>query len=195
MISITLAILMEFLVIALFHETKIPMVDMKFQVYFKFSKNKIWKKLNLQAPGGMEDLTIPRIGAKFKKWRCCIHTPKEAQALAHERAFKKKFSKKKLEKKATPCLYKQWLAAFGRLLVAACRSRLPGNQRLSGTQATTDQGVVGSLQPVVTDHSNASYPFTVPLPPSSYLLPQIFYTCDQLFLIGSSTFPPCPNFS
>jgi hypothetical protein len=34
-----LAILMEFFVISFFHETKIPMVDIKVQVYCKFSKN------------------------------------------------------------------------------------------------------------------------------------------------------------
>jgi hypothetical protein len=39
-ISITLAILEEILVISIFHETKIPTVDMKVQVYFKF-----WKKV------------------------------------------------------------------------------------------------------------------------------------------------------
>jgi hypothetical protein len=39
----TLAILVEFFVISLFHETKIPTVDMKVQVYSKFSK-KNWKK-------------------------------------------------------------------------------------------------------------------------------------------------------
>jgi hypothetical protein len=38
---ITLAILVEFFVISFFHETKIPTVDMKVQVYSKFSKNKI----------------------------------------------------------------------------------------------------------------------------------------------------------
>jgi hypothetical protein len=44
-ISITLAILMEFLVKSLFHETKIPTVDiMKVQVSSNFSKNN-WKKL------------------------------------------------------------------------------------------------------------------------------------------------------
>jgi hypothetical protein len=43
--SITLAILEEFLVISIFHETKIPTVDMKVQVYSKFRKNKIWKKV------------------------------------------------------------------------------------------------------------------------------------------------------
>jgi hypothetical protein len=39
-----LANLEEFLVISIFHETKIPTVDMKVQVYSKFKKNKIWKK-------------------------------------------------------------------------------------------------------------------------------------------------------
>jgi hypothetical protein len=35
-ISITLANLEEYFVISIFHETKIPMVDMKVQVYSKF---------------------------------------------------------------------------------------------------------------------------------------------------------------
>jgi hypothetical protein len=39
--NLTLAILVEFFVISFFHETKIPTVDMKVQVYSKFSKNKI----------------------------------------------------------------------------------------------------------------------------------------------------------
>jgi hypothetical protein len=39
-ISITLAILVEFLVISVFHETKFPTVDMKVQVYSKFSQKK-----------------------------------------------------------------------------------------------------------------------------------------------------------
>jgi hypothetical protein len=39
--SITLAILVELFVISFFHETKIPTVDMKVQMYSKFSKNKI----------------------------------------------------------------------------------------------------------------------------------------------------------
>jgi hypothetical protein len=30
---------------SLFHETKIPTVDMKVHVYFKFFLNKIWKKM------------------------------------------------------------------------------------------------------------------------------------------------------
>jgi hypothetical protein len=36
--SITLAILVEFFVISLFHETKIPTVDMKVQMHSNFSK-------------------------------------------------------------------------------------------------------------------------------------------------------------
>jgi hypothetical protein len=44
-ISITLAKLVEFLVISIFHEMKIRTVDMKAQVYSKFRKNKISKKI------------------------------------------------------------------------------------------------------------------------------------------------------
>jgi hypothetical protein len=40
-ISIILAKLVEFLVISILNETKISTVDMKVQVYSKFSKNKI----------------------------------------------------------------------------------------------------------------------------------------------------------
>jgi hypothetical protein len=58
---VTLAILVEFFVIALFHETKIPMVDMEVQVYSNFSK-KIQKKWNLQAPWRMEDFKFPKNG-------------------------------------------------------------------------------------------------------------------------------------
>jgi hypothetical protein len=45
-----LANLEEFLVISIFHETKIPTVDMKVQVYSKFKKTKFEKKSNLQSP-------------------------------------------------------------------------------------------------------------------------------------------------
>jgi hypothetical protein len=43
-ISITLAKLVEFLVISIFHETKIRTIDMKTHVYSKFRKKKIKKK-------------------------------------------------------------------------------------------------------------------------------------------------------
>jgi hypothetical protein len=69
-ISITLAILEEFLVISLFHETKILTVDKKVQVHSNFSKN-IWKKT--KSPSSMKNgrFCHPSIGASFKKWRCC----------------------------------------------------------------------------------------------------------------------------
>jgi hypothetical protein len=41
----TLAKLVELLVISIIHEKKIRMVDMKVQVYSKFTKNKIPKKV------------------------------------------------------------------------------------------------------------------------------------------------------
>jgi hypothetical protein len=66
-ISITLATLKEFLVISTFHETRISTMDMKVQVYSKFSK-KLGNKWNLQAPWRMEDFTLPSIGASFIKW-------------------------------------------------------------------------------------------------------------------------------
>jgi hypothetical protein len=52
-ISITLAKLVEFLVISVFHETKIRMVDMKAHVYSKFRKNKISKKV--KSPNSMRN--------------------------------------------------------------------------------------------------------------------------------------------
>jgi hypothetical protein len=51
--SITLAKLVEFLVISIFHETKIQKVDVKVQVYSKFSKNKIPKKI--KTPNSMRN--------------------------------------------------------------------------------------------------------------------------------------------
>jgi hypothetical protein len=46
----------------------------------------------------MEDSTLPSVGASFKKWGCCAHTPKAAQALATCKGLKKvkKISSKKL---------------------------------------------------------------------------------------------------
>jgi hypothetical protein len=67
----------EFLVISIFHETKIRTVDMKAHVYSKFRKNKISKKV--KSPNSM------RIGRfDTSKWRrklekmgvLCTHSPK-----------------------------------------------------------------------------------------------------------------------
>jgi hypothetical protein len=76
-ISITLAIIVEFFVIAFFHETKIPMVDMKVQVYSNLCKKKISK--NIKSPS-------------FRKWGCC--TSILPKALAHSSNFQNKKNKK-----------------------------------------------------------------------------------------------------
>jgi hypothetical protein len=52
--SIPLTILVEFLVISLFHETKIPMVDMKVQVSSNFNKN--WKLKKKKSPSSMRNV-------------------------------------------------------------------------------------------------------------------------------------------
>jgi hypothetical protein len=51
------------LVISIFHETKIQLIDMKVQVYSKFRKIKVEKKWNFQSPWRMEHLTFPSVGA------------------------------------------------------------------------------------------------------------------------------------
>jgi hypothetical protein len=61
-IFITLAILEEFLVNSLLHCTRIPTVDVKVLVYSNI------KKLFLL------HFTFPSVGARFKKWRCYMHT-------------------------------------------------------------------------------------------------------------------------
>jgi hypothetical protein len=76
-ISITLAILEEFFVISIFHETKIPILDMKVQVYYKFGKNKIWKKM--KPPSSMRNGRFhpPKCKGKLQKMRVLnTHSPK-----------------------------------------------------------------------------------------------------------------------
>jgi hypothetical protein len=90
-ISIILANLGEFLVISIFHETKIPMVDIKIHVYSKFRKKNLGKKWNLQVPWEMEDLTLPNVGVSFKKWGT-LHPPPILRSPCpcyNTRAFKK----------------------------------------------------------------------------------------------------------
>jgi hypothetical protein len=53
--------------ISIFHRTKIPRVDMKVQVYSKFSKNKIWKKV--KSPNSMRNG-----GFNTSKCRCKLQT-------------------------------------------------------------------------------------------------------------------------
>jgi hypothetical protein len=73
--------LVEFFVISLFHEMRIPMVDMKFQVYFKFSKNKIWKKIKSPSSMGNGRFDTPKCRGKVQKMGVLYTHPKEAQAL------------------------------------------------------------------------------------------------------------------
>jgi hypothetical protein len=54
----------EFLVISLFHETKIPIVDMKVLGYSKFTKKKIWKKI--KSPSSMRNGRLHRPKCKGK---------------------------------------------------------------------------------------------------------------------------------
>jgi hypothetical protein len=85
--SITLAKLVEFLVISIFHEKKIRTVDMKVQVYPKFREKKFKKKLNLQTLWGMEDLTLPSVEGSLKK--CVYCAPILPNILAHSPNFQK----------------------------------------------------------------------------------------------------------
>jgi hypothetical protein len=89
-ISIILANLAEFLVISIFHETKIPTVDMKVQVYSKFRKNKIPKKI--KSLKSMRDgrFNISKCRGKLQKMGVmCTNPPKQPRPLQHARALKK----------------------------------------------------------------------------------------------------------
>jgi hypothetical protein len=88
-ISITLAILVGFLVNSLFHETKIPTVDMKVQVCSKFNNFYFGKKWNLHSPWILGELALRSVGASFKKWGCC--TPILPKALGHFPNFQNMF--------------------------------------------------------------------------------------------------------
>jgi hypothetical protein len=78
-------------VISIFHGTKIPKVDIKVQVYSKFKINEIWKNVKSPISMGNGNLTLPNLGASFKKWGCSI--PILPKAMAHSPNFKKKNSK------------------------------------------------------------------------------------------------------
>jgi hypothetical protein len=54
----------EFLVISLFHDSEISMVDMKVYVYSRFSKNKIWKKM--KSPSSMRNGRFHPPKCRFK---------------------------------------------------------------------------------------------------------------------------------
>jgi hypothetical protein len=67
----------EFLVISIFYETKIRTVDMKVQVYSKFGKNKISKKV--KPPNSMRNgrFDTSKYRGKLEKMGVlCTHSPK-----------------------------------------------------------------------------------------------------------------------
>jgi hypothetical protein len=64
---------------------------MKVQLYSKFSKNKIWKKLKF--PSSMRNGRFHPPKYTFKKWECCTPILPKCQAHLHE-------TKKKLKKNA-----------------------------------------------------------------------------------------------
>jgi hypothetical protein len=141
----------------------------------------------------MEDFTFPSIRASFKKWGCCRHTPPlhtRSLGPCYMQGPIKKITKKKGTKKIKfPCGGAASVFNAG----PPQPTRLPRtNQRL----LTVGQGTIGHRRPLVSRLLLCKPPFLIPsLLPPSYLLPPIFCTCGQLFLIVSNTCPPCPNFS
>jgi hypothetical protein len=167
-ISITLAKLVEFLVISIFHETKIRMVDMKVQVYSKFWKTKLWKKV--KSPNSMRNGRFDT-----SKWRgklekmgvLCTYSPKSLGPFPKlpiknwpkcRRKLQKNY--KIIKKKTMPTLSRRRPPAGGR----------PGVAR----------------RPWV------GLPFLIF---NFFVLPSTFCTSGQLLLVGSSTCPPCPKFT
>jgi hypothetical protein len=104
----------EFSVIALFHETKIPKLDMKVQVYFNFSKKKIKNKI--KSPSSMRN-------GRFNTSKCRGKLPKMGVLYTHSperlgpspKLPKKKLKKSKNLKNLTAQDYRA--AASRRLLV------------------------------------------------------------------------------
>jgi hypothetical protein len=132
----------------------------------------------------------------LQKLGCCTPNPpppKKSRPLLHVRALTKKFKKeskfffyKKPQKNLCTQLSWQRPVAGRRPLIVAVAGR-------RGRSAKGDRWS-GSSRRLPTAPTRV--PFLVfPLPPSSYFLPPKFCTCGQLFLIGSSTCPPCPDFS
>jgi hypothetical protein len=169
---------------------------MKVQVYSKFRKNKVWKKI--KSPKSMRDgrFNTSKCRGKLQKMGVlCTHPPKQPRPLQHARAFKKFFKKKfpnlKNLKNATPYLQRRRLAAEGQLLVTrllgdrwpASGRPIRGDQRL----ATAGRGAVGGLRPAVADHSCAGPPLSNPLAPSFLPL------CLQIFPHWLQHMPALPK--
>jgi hypothetical protein len=92
-ISIPLASLEEFLVISIFHEIKIPIIDLKVQMYSKFRKNKIWKKVKSPISMRMGIFNTSKCRGKLQKMGLLYtHSPKSPGPFP--KLPKKKFKKK-----------------------------------------------------------------------------------------------------
>jgi hypothetical protein len=168
-ISITLAKLVEFLVISIFHETKIRKVDMKAHVYSKFRENKISKKV--KSPNSMRNGRFDT-----SKWRgklekmgvLCIHSPKSLgpfskTPIKNWPKCRRKHQKKKIQKKWTrPTLSRFQPAAGGRPLVAGRPWAHDLGSTTSGRQAASDQQSGSNCpaetraRPLVADSSTTS---------------------------------------
>jgi hypothetical protein len=88
----------EFLVITVFHKTKIQTEDMKVQVYSKFGKNKISKKV--KSPNSMRNgrFDTSKYRGKLEKMGVlCTHSPKSPGPFP--KLPIKKLKKKKIPKK------------------------------------------------------------------------------------------------
>jgi hypothetical protein len=137
----------EFLVISIFHETKIRMVDMKVQVYSKFRKNFIKKEV--KSPNSMRNgrFDTSKCRGKLEKMGVlCTHSPKRRSPFP----------------------------------------KLP--QKIKIKIKIKDRPTLSRRRPCI----GSACPFFFEF---FFLLPSTFCTSSQLLLVGSSTCPPCPEFT
>jgi hypothetical protein len=98
-----------FLVNSLFHETKIPTVDMKVHVCSKFWKNLFWEKVKSPLSMNFGRVNTSKCMGKLQKMGCSTpNPPKKPRPLLHASAINLFFKRnKKKTKKKTPCLFVQ----------------------------------------------------------------------------------------
>jgi hypothetical protein len=73
-----------------FHETKIPTVDRKVQVWTKFWKFFFWKKVKSPLSMNFGRISTSKCRGMLQKMGCCtINPPKKPRPLLHARALKK----------------------------------------------------------------------------------------------------------
>jgi hypothetical protein len=129
--------------------------------------------------------------ASFKKWGCCAHTSQSSPSpynvqgpLKSTKKISLNYKKKKRRALSTQTAACSWRPTAGHRLL---RLRSPTGQPKVGAVG----GVVGGLRPLLCGSPYIQPPY----PLLSTSLPPNFSTCGQLFLIGSSTCPPYPDFS